>query len=71
MYAVTMKNIPITVGFSIVTLCQLVIGVCAVVFAAKGGGKDKSSHWKNHSHPGLPVLLQLGLCSPNAPTDTP
>jgi hypothetical protein len=51
---VTMKNIPITVGFSIVTVCQLVIGVCAVVFAAKGGGEAKFFHRKNHSHPRCP-----------------
>jgi hypothetical protein len=35
---VTKKNIPIAIGFAIITLSQLVLGIVVVVFAAKGGG---------------------------------
>ncbi|KAF9790731.1 hypothetical protein BJ322DRAFT_1104380 [Thelephora terrestris] len=36
-YAVTKKNTPIAIGFAIITLSQLVLGIVVVVFAAKGG----------------------------------
>ena len=39
MYAVTMKNIPITAGFAIITLSQLALGTTMVVLAAEMGGK--------------------------------
>jgi len=43
-YAVAKKNIPIAIGFVIITISQLVLGICLVVFAARNGGMTKSSH---------------------------
>ncbi|KAF9790805.1 hypothetical protein BJ322DRAFT_1170204 [Thelephora terrestris] len=38
-YAVTKKNIPIAIGFAIITLSQLVLGIVLVVFAARAGAQ--------------------------------
>ena len=38
-YAVTMKNIPITIGFGILTISQVVFGIVGVIVAAREGGK--------------------------------
>jgi len=41
LYAVTMKNLPIAIGFAIITASQLVVGTCLVVAVAKNKGRDK------------------------------
>ena len=38
----TMKNIPIALGFASVTVTQLAFGICAIVLAARRGGKPRS-----------------------------
>lgn len=66
-YAVARKNIPIVVGFAVITTSQLVLGMCLVVFAARKGGKSRF----HHSHPGRRFLsLWSRPCSPVPPTDT-
>ena len=35
----TMKNVPIAIGFAVITVSQLALGICLIIFAAKGGGK--------------------------------
>lgn len=40
MYAVTMKNLPITLGFVVITVCQFALGACAVVLAAMKGAEE-------------------------------
>lgn len=40
-YAVTMKNFPIAIGFAIITASQLVVGTCLVVAVAKNKGRGK------------------------------
>lgn len=42
-YAVTMKNLPIAVGFAIITACQLVLGMYVVVLAALEGAQPLPS----------------------------
>ena len=34
-----MKNIPITIGFGIITIAQLVFGIFGVILVAREGGK--------------------------------
>ena len=34
-----MKNIPITIGFGILTISQVVFGIVGVIVAAREGGK--------------------------------
>lgn len=36
-YVVTMKNIPITIGFIIISAAQLVLGIWAIVLVVSGG----------------------------------
>jgi hypothetical protein len=38
MYAVSLKNIPITIGFVILTVAQLVTSIVMLVVTAKEGG---------------------------------
>ena len=64
-YAVTMKNIPITVGFAVIAAAQLAIGVCLVTFAAEGGSKVKLLIRRNH------ISLRASVRRSIAPTDTP
>jgi hypothetical protein len=71
MYAVTMKHIPITIGFVIITLGQLAVGAMCIVLVAKGGGWFGFSPCKNGSYSEhFPVPLQLEMCSSTSPTDT-
>jgi len=51
-YAVARKNIPIVVGFAVITTSQLVLGMCLVVFAARKGGRSSFCN----SHPGRRFL---------------
>lgn len=46
-YAVTLKNIPITIGFAVITASQLGLGICLVVFAAREGGATEPLHQEN------------------------
>lgn len=38
-YAVTLKSIPIVLGFAGITASQLVLGIYTIVVAARSGGK--------------------------------
>ena len=50
MYAVTKKNVPIAIGFSLVTASHVSLGMYMVILVAKEGGKVKHLHLKSHSH---------------------
>jgi hypothetical protein len=43
MYAVMMKNLPITIGFTVFATSQFVFGLWGTVQAAKLGGMDQLS----------------------------
>ena len=47
-YAVTMKNVPIVVGFAIITAGQLAVGICLVTYAARRNSKTKPWTRKNY-----------------------
>ena len=47
-YAVTRKNIPIAIGFAVITACQLALGICLVTLTAKKGGNTKPLTRKNY-----------------------
>jgi len=61
---VTMKNIPITVGFVVIAAAELAVGMCLIAFAAGGGSKAKLRIRKNHVSP------KASVCRSTAPTDT-
>ena len=44
----TMKNVPIAVGFAIIIASQLALGICLITFAAKGKSKAKLWIRKNY-----------------------
>lgn len=52
-YAITMKNVPITIGFAVITTSQLVLGMYAMISAAKDGGKVNLSDRKNYPNSGV------------------
>ena len=35
----TLKNIPITTGFAVITVSQFVLGLCAIIIRLRKGGK--------------------------------
>lgn len=37
-YAVSMKNLPIVIGFGVITASQFVVGIYMMILTAKGGG---------------------------------
>ena len=45
-----MKNIPITIGFAVITVAQCVFGVCMTVLTAREGGKIRSLDMRTHFH---------------------
>jgi len=47
-YAVTMKNVPIVVGFAIITAGQLAVGICLVTYAARSNSKTKPCTRKDY-----------------------
>jgi len=47
-YAVTMKNLPIMIGFAIITTSQFVLGTCFLAIVAKKKGRGKLITWKSH-----------------------
>ena len=60
----TMKSVPIAVGFASITVTQLALGICMITFAAIGGGKLKHFCWESSSHSErLLALFRLRLCS--------
>ena len=60
-----MKHIPISVGFAIITLGQLVLGVWMVTLAGIKGGTVQLPNRKNNSHSeSLPSLRRSCLLSP-------
>ena len=46
----TFKNIPITIGFAVITASQLGLGICLVIFAARKGGAAEPLHQENDPH---------------------
>lgn len=46
----TLKNPYITVGFAVITIAQLGLGICLVTFAARSGGTADLSYRKGRSH---------------------
>ena len=71
MYAVTMKNVHITIGFGVITVSQLVLGAWTISLAVRQGGETEPFYCETHSHSErLSSLLQLRLHSPTAPVDT-
>ena len=45
----TMKNIPITIGFAVITASQFALGTCMIVLAAEMGGKVRLFDRRSHS----------------------
>lgn len=41
-----MKNVPIAIGFSVITASQFVLGIWMTIIAAKKGGEAKLFHQK-------------------------
>jgi len=64
-YAVTMKNIFIRVGFAVIATAQLAVGLCLVTLAAERKSKAKLPTRKNY------VSLRASVCRSTDPTDTP
>lgn len=46
----TMKNVPITIGFASITATQLAVGLCQLTLSAEGGGKARAIGSKHCSH---------------------
>lgn len=46
----TMKNIPIVIGFGIITSSQLVIGVIWTIIAIREGGEANPLGYRNRPH---------------------
>ena len=46
----TLQNVPIAVGFTVITISQFALGVWMTVLAAKSGGKVLLFDGMNHSH---------------------
>ena len=65
-YAVTMKNVPIAVGFAVITASQLALGICLVSVTAKRKSEDKL--WTRKDRVSLRASLRL--CRLDAPTNT-
>lgn len=40
-YAATMKNIPITIGFAVITVAQCVFGICMTILTARKGAEPQ------------------------------
>ena len=45
-YAVTLKNIPVTIGFAVITTVQLALGLYNFALIVRGGGKVRLSDKK-------------------------
>jgi len=58
---VASKNIAVAIGFGVITVLQLALGLCLVAFAA---GESKSKPW------GQKNCASSRVCRPTAPTDT-
>lgn len=48
MYAVTIKNLPITIWFTTMTVVQCALGTYMTVLTAKNGGEARRLCQKNH-----------------------
>ena len=67
----TLKHVPISVGFAIITTCQFALGVWMVTLATMKGGTTKLPHLKDHSHlESLSTPLRLCSYSPTTATYT-
>ena len=47
MYAVTMKNIPITLFFAAIAVAQCVLGITMTILTGKNGGEIRRLGWRN------------------------
>lgn len=62
-----MKNIPIAIGFAVITMTQCVLGICLTILIARTGGEVICLGRGNRAHSEYRcALLQLFLCSPTA-----
>ena len=66
----TGKNVLVAIGFAIITVTQLVLGMILIVYAAERGGEAKSLYRKGKLHSNWLFALMRPR-SPTAPTDTP
>ena len=48
-YAVTLRNVPITIAFGTITVSQLTVGLWSTILTAKGGGESNFPHPMNSS----------------------
>jgi hypothetical protein len=65
-YAVTLKNVPITVGFAVITVSQLAFGIYSIVLLGEGGGNVKLSGRRiSLIRDCFPTLLRMPLFQPN------
>lgn len=53
-YAVTLRNILIAIGFAVITVSQFAFGTYSLVLATREGGKDNPLDQKHYSHSGGP-----------------
>ena len=63
-YAVTMKNTPITVGFGVIVGAQLAVGISLITLAAEGGGETQLRTRKNYDS------FRASAYSSTVPTNT-
>ena len=70
-YAVTMKNIPIALGFASITASQLALGVTMTILSARKGGEPRHPNPSGIHSPHSPAPSPSCLRSSNASIDTP
>lgn len=55
----TWRNIPITIGFSAITVSQLALGVCLMSLTVRDGGRANLSQQKTPSHRAIISLVTI------------
>ena len=67
----TMGNVPVAIGFAIITVSQLVVGIWLIAVTVGKGGKPRLLHQYHSRSRCLSTSLQLRPCSHTSPIDTP
>ena len=68
----TLKSVPIALGFVVITVTQLLLGISLTTLAAKMGGKPKSLDPEAPVHlKPLSTPFRWRSCSPATSGDTP
>ena len=59
----TLKNVPITIGFVVITTSQFVFGLYSLVQIIRGGGKVKTLSWKGSFSLGVRLPCRDCACA--------